>query len=110
GTDKHRLKRVLGVPIKSQQAFDGIISSKVITFLAKFGKDGIDVAVSDKHMRFTLANGAVLYYRMPDEKYPDYNSVFPKESKGTFTVERGQLLKLLKNAGLFVCSHTSRGG
>lgn len=107
GTDGHRMRRVKGIPVKSQKAFDGIVSSKAITFLSRFGKDGIDVSASDKHTRFGLGN-TVFYSRIIDEKYPEIDSVFPRESKGIFSIERNQLLKLLKNAAPFVCCLTHK--
>jgi DNA polymerase-3 subunit beta len=97
GTDGHRLLRVSNVPVKSARTKSLIIPSKAVKFVDKFMGDEVGVGLrGHNHIQFDLEDGVVLYTRLIQERYPDYDSVFPAYSTSEFKVNRLELLRILK--------------
>ncbi len=101
-TDGHKLRRVRNVQIKSPEIADFIISTKAIGIVAKYMDKTVEVALSDRFLRFKLSNGVTLFHRFINERYPDYASVMPPDDTGdSYRVNRKDMLKALKTADSF---------
>jgi len=101
GTDGSKLIRITDVPVTTKKAYHAIILPKAIKFLDKFMGDEVLVTASDEHIKLILDGAVTLISRTVNEKYPDYESVFPGGSDGTFRINRTDLLKALKTGDGF---------
>jgi DNA polymerase III subunit beta len=101
-TDGHRLVRLLHHPEKPiTLKRDVVIPAKALNVVAKSIDTGeTRMSVSDTHVRFTF-NGSILYSRLIEESYPNYESVIPKDNEKLMTVKRDDLVAALRRVSLY---------
>ena len=105
-TNGHVLRQVQNWPLDGED-FVFIVSPKTIRFLVRFMGESVTVAKTADHVRFTLDNDVIFHSRLIDERYPDYQSVFPKEHKGSAYFNRDAALKVLRGLEQF-CDPTTK--
>lgn len=101
-TNGHILRLVENIRAVPKNAhFKGLIPLKMIKFLDKFLKDAAEVSVSKTHLRISLGN-LTIYWRLTDERYPDYRSVLPADMIGMVSLDPTDVLEVLNSAKPFV--------
>jgi len=112
-TDGHILRQIMDVNIhgkaKLKNRFKGILPKKALQILSRMVKNKITVAVSGTHLRFKLAGDIEFYVRLIDEKYPDVDTVIPKEFSGSVSLNKEQFMDLVKDAKPFANRETKLG-
>lgn len=97
-SDGHKLVRNQNFTIKSDTPAAFILPKKPATLLKNvLGKDGGDVVIKfdDHNAEITFADG-VLNCRLIEGRYPNYNSVIPKDNPNNVTVDRKTLIGALR--------------
>lgn len=97
-SDGHKLVRNQNFTIKSDTPAAFILPKKPATLLKNvLGKDGGDVVIKfdDRNAEITFADG-VLNCRLIEGRYPNYNSVIPKDNPNNVTVDRKTLIGALR--------------
>ena len=102
-TDGHRLVRYIRNDYESKE-FQGdvVIPKKFLNMISNIipAEETIQVWMGDSHM--TLSIGSDTYFtRIIDERFPDYESVIPKENDKTVTANRESLLSGVKRVSIF---------
>jgi len=100
GTDSFRLSQIY-LPAHVSQDFKIIIPEDSVKAILKTLKsvnpDNVSIAVSSDKRSAKLSSGNFeILTRLIEEKFPEYKSVFPKEVKHQFAVNREQLLSIIK--------------
>lgn len=101
-TDGHMLSFV-EVPLEGP---DAILPSAGAELIARYGTEEEDheLVIGEEAARFE-AGGTVLYTKLIDETYPDYESVLPGTDK-RLEVPRKELLGAVRRAGIYTPSMT----
>jgi len=92
-TDGHRLGRVeLAGAATSVDDSEVIISPKALNLMRSLSDEVDDVRISlaENHVTFDMGN-SVIYSRLLEGPFPDYNQVIPKKNTKTMTVSREEL-------------------
>ena len=102
-TDGHRLAQYL-CKNKTKSSFTGevIIPKKFLNTVGSYlsGKEDIILLINDSV--FTAKIGVdTVYTRIIDEKFPDYESVIPKDNDKELSVGRKDLLAAVKRVSIF---------
>jgi DNA polymerase-3 subunit beta len=92
-TDGHRLARVQlekAVPDVSGNEF--IVSPKALNILRSLAvdKDDVTISLAENHITFDLGE-SVVYSRLLEGPFPDYNQVIPKKNEKRLIVNREEL-------------------
>ncbi|GAB4042521.1 DNA polymerase III subunit beta [Spirosoma litoris] len=100
-TDGHRLIRIRVPELIVNTPFI-IHSSACSLFLKAYNKNNCNVEVSHSlaNIRFAFAN-YVVYSRLIDERFPDYQNAIPEGATNTATVSRTALINLIGRALVF---------
>jgi len=108
-TNGHRLAR-MDVPVSGAKgSADLIVPPKALDQVRRlFGPaDEIEIAKSDNHLGFRT--GATLVFtRLIEGPYPNYEQVIPKENDRTCTVEKDALASALRRVGVVASDQTHR--
>jgi DNA polymerase-3 subunit beta len=101
-TDGHRLVRLIHHPEQAVSLKrDVVIPAKALQIVGKsIGAGETKISVSDTHVRFTF-DGSILYTRLIEEAYPNYESVIPKDNDKLMTVKRDDLVSALRRVSLY---------
>jgi len=89
--------------------FEGILSAKVITIMARFFRSSITVSGSENFIRFELPNGIQVYSRLIDEHFPDIDAILKHPKSNTITLDKKELLRAIKSCLPFTNSETKLG-
>lgn len=92
-TDGHRLARVeLAGAASSVEDSEVITSPKALNLMRSLSDEVDDVRVSlaENHVTFDMGN-SVIYSRLLEGPFPDYNQVIPKKNSKTMSVSREEL-------------------
>ncbi len=108
-TDGHVLRMQNGLDVGKAKPLSGIIPTKPLLLLAKLARGHTKIGLSATHLSFSLPGDVSLYVRLIDEKYPEVESVVPKEFSGEVLLDRDKVLAIIKAAKPFVdrASHLS---
>ncbi len=101
-TDGHRLAKVdLPQAVAGVGENEFIVSPKALSILRSSvdGADDVKISVSDNHITFDLGN-TVVYSRLLEGPFPDYNQVIPKSNKKRLTVNRDELTDACKRVSI----------
>ncbi len=101
-TDGHVLRMQNGLDVGKAKPLSGIIPTKPLLLLAKLARGHTKIGLSNTHLSFSLPGDVSLYVRLIDEKYPEVESVVPKEFSGEVILDRDKVLSLIKAAKPFV--------
>lgn len=102
-TDGHRLSTITyedeALP---EDGFNAIISTKALNFMLRgLESEGLTATLfSDRYARFHMEN-TILFARLIEEDYVDYNRVIPTETNFELTVNAGNFLSSVKRVSLF---------
>ena len=97
-SDGHKLVRNKNFTIKSETPAAFILPKKPATLLKNvLGKDGGDVVMKfdERSAEINFADG-VLYCRLIEGRYPNYNSVIPQNNPNQLNIDRRSLIGALK--------------
>jgi len=102
-TDGHRLAQYL-CKNTTKETFTGevIIPKKFLNTIGSYigGKEDVSLLINDSV--FTAKVGMdTIYTRIIDEKFPDYESVIPKDNNKELNVDRKSLLAAVKRVSIF---------
>jgi DNA polymerase-3 subunit beta len=109
-TDAHKLVRYHNSEVKTEEFSSFILPKKPIAhlknILANVG-DMVHVDYSDEthHIRFAFGNFE-LYSSLKEGKYPNYESVIPKENPNVLTIGRDEFLKSIRRLGNYSSQST----
>ena len=101
-TDGHVLRMQNGLDVGKAKPLSGIIPTKPLLLLAKLARGHTKIGLSGTHLSFSLPGDVSLYVRLIDEKYPEVESVVPKEFSGEVLLDRDKVLALIRAAKPFV--------
>jgi DNA polymerase-3 subunit beta len=102
-TDANKLSRYSRKDFKSEKEMQIIVPKKPIIVLtsALVGKDvEVKMEFNETNISFEFEN-TVLICRLIDAKYPNYESVIPKENPNTLEINRAELASSLKRISIF---------
>ena len=97
-SDGHKLVRNKNFTIKSENPAAFILPKKPATLLKNvLGKDGGDVVIKfdERSAEISFADG-VLFCRLIEGRYPNYNSVIPQHNPNQLNIDRRSLIGALK--------------
>jgi DNA polymerase-3 subunit beta len=91
-TDGHRLARVEMEDAVKGDDKDVIVSPKALNIYRSLATDldTVNVSLADNHITFDLGD-SVIYSRLLEGPFPDYNQVMPKKNTKKMTVSRLEL-------------------
>ena len=109
-TDAHKLVRYRNSEVKTDDFSSFILPKKPIAhlknILANYA-DAVHIDYSDEthHIRFAFGNFE-LYSSLKEGKYPNYESVIPKENPNVLTIGRDEFLKSIRRLGNYSSQST----
>jgi DNA polymerase-3 subunit beta len=92
-TDGHRLAKVeLPSAVSGVAENDVVVSPKALNLLRSLsdGVDEVRVSMAENHITFDLGD-SIIYSRLLEGPFPDYNQVIPKKNTKKLTVSRAEL-------------------
>ena len=108
-TNGHRLAR-MDVPVSgTAESPPLIVPPKALDQVRRlFGPaDEVEIARSDNHLGFR-AGGTVVFTRLIEGPYPNYEQVIPKDNDRSCTVEKDSLASALRRVGVVASDQTHR--
>ena len=102
-TDGHRLVRFINTKFASgDYVGDNIIPGKFLGILGTYlnGSEDVSLIIGENHIMIQ-SQDTVLYTRIIEERFPDYESVFPKESTNNLKVDRDDVLSAVRRVSIF---------
>lgn len=102
-TDSYRLAECK-IDLKSSKSTMMIVPARTINELIRLLSEGVDGEVEIKFSKteavFEIGDISIVS-RLIDGKFPDYKQIIPQSTKTEVTVERAELLKIVKVASIF---------
>lgn len=107
-TDGHRLSYVENELENDVVLQDNVlVPRKAVSELRRLLKYGENIKIGcEKNFFITMTKGIVLFSRLIDADFPDYNQVVPKSTKNKITLNRDQLLSALKRVSILSSEKT----
>jgi DNA polymerase-3 subunit beta len=102
-TDGHRLVKHFRTDLQGDgYQGDNILPVKFLNILQNYlnGDEEITLKIGDNHIVME-GEEAILYTRIIDERFPDYDSVFPKDNDKNLQVNRDELASALRRVSIF---------
>ena len=102
-TDAHRLVRYTRSDIKADKNTGFIVPKKPLNLLKNIlstTNADVQVEYNDTNVKFTFDN-VTMVSRLIDGKYPNYESVIPKENPNKMTISKGSFLNSIKRVSIF---------
>lgn len=102
-TDGHRLVRFVNTQFSgSDYIGDNIIPGKFLGILGSYldGDDEVKLNIGENHIMIQ-SQATVLYSRIIEERFPDYESVFPTESTKNLKIDRDEVLAAVRRVSIF---------
>ena len=93
---------------KLKNDFKGIIPKKALQILSHTVKRDVHAAATNTHLRIMLDKDTEFIARLINEKYPDFDSVIPKEFKGSVSLNKSSFEGLVRDAKPFVNRETGQ--
>ena len=93
---------------KLKNIFKGIIPKKALQILSRTVKRNVQAAATNTHLRVMLGEDLEFYVRLINEKYPDFDSVIPKEFEGSVSLNKSSFEGLVQDAKPFVNRETGQ--
>jgi len=108
-TNGHRLARMDIQVSGSEASADLIVPPKALEQVRRlFGpSDEVEVAKSDNHLGFRTGS-TVVFTRLIEGPYPNYEQVIPRENDRACTVEKDALASALRRVGVVASDQTHR--
>jgi DNA polymerase-3 subunit beta len=107
-TDGHRLRLAESVANEGGN-FDGVINIDWLKILSKKEqKQPLNVSAGESHLKVEF-DDVIILSSLINERYPDYKSILPDKFGGSVTVNRADLLEIIKNGRRFANSITKQG-
>lgn len=103
GTDGHRLVKVVNTSVKPGKDMGGyIISKKSLDLLTKNAEniEEIEISLGESYIIFNLGD-TVIYSRLLEGIYPDYEKVIPKTNDKRLVVNRESIEASLRRVSIF---------
>ncbi len=101
-TDGHRLVKYSRSDFQTS-GFSGdlIIPRKFLSYMSNqlFGKE-VELIIGENHLTAKI-EGDLILTRIIDERFPDYESVIPKDNDKTLTVNKQSLLGAIRRVSIF---------
>jgi len=102
-TDGHRLVRFKKIELKAG-SFEGsvVIPVKFLSLLKPFLKkdESLSLQIGENHIMINL-DGVRISSRIIKDRYPDYESVIPKDNESDLTINKNDLLGSVKRVSIF---------
>jgi DNA polymerase-3 subunit beta len=101
-TDGHRLAKVeLADAAKGVDDNEFIVSPKALNLMRSLtdGVDEVRMSMAENHITFDLGD-SVIYSRLLEGPFPDYNQVIPKKNDKKLTVSRAELTDACKRVSI----------
>ena len=102
-TDGHRLVRCIRKDYTSNE-FDGevIIPTKFLNLIVGYLTDdgSTSLTIGENHVKVEL-DSTVIYSRIIDERFPDYESVIPKDNDKTLIADINKLMSTIRRILIF---------
>lgn len=100
-TDGHRLVKLIRSDITANSEASFIVPEKALNLVTKsFHGNQCDISVSEDHVMFKVDN-SFLISRLINEKYPNYESVIPRDNDKILRVDKDELLSAVKRVSVF---------
>jgi len=102
-TDGHRLVRYVRNDYQADEFLgDVIVPKKFLSLLSSVLKvdESIQLWMGDNHMT-ALINGDTYFTRIIDERFPDFDSVIPKDNDKELIVDRNEILSAVRRVSIF---------
>jgi DNA polymerase-3 subunit beta len=107
-TDANRMVRLSHTGVKPGFEHSFIIPKKCLNLLKSSlggGEVPVTVDISSNNIRFS-SDTFVLYARIMDERFPDYNAVIPVNNNKTLIVNRQDIIAAVKRISIFANQQT----
>ena len=105
-TDGHRLVRIITKGLNLPKNFvEILIPSKTLNLAIKSIEGNTKVSFDEKHINFDFGAG-ILYSKLIDEQYPNYEAVIPLDYDKKLVADRAQLLSSVRRVSLYSSSTT----
>ena len=107
-TNGHRLAK-MDVPAKGGSTADLIVPPKALEQIRRlFGaEEALDIARSDNHIGFR-ADGTLVFSRLIEGPYPNYEQVIPRENDKFATVDKAAMAAALRRMSVVASDQTHR--
>ena len=103
-TDAHKLVRYMRSDAKASAGANFIMPKKPLTLLKNVlineDEEEVKLEYTETNARFSFGN-ITLICRLIDGRYPNYDSVIPKENPNKMTISRQALLTSIKRVSIF---------
>ncbi|MFT4525858.1 MAG: DNA polymerase-3 subunit beta [Bacteroidia bacterium] len=103
-TDAHKLVRYMRTDAKATAGANFIMPKKPLTLLKNVliseDEEEVKLEYTETNARFSFGN-ITLICRLIDGRYPNYDSVIPKENPNKMTISRQALLTSIKRVSIF---------
>lgn len=102
-SDGHKLVRLRNLSVKSEERASFILPKKPATLLKNLlaKEDGVVRLQFDDNNAYVHCANFEMVCRLIEGRYPNYNSVIPKENPFQVTIDRLSLLNALKRVSVF---------
>ncbi len=109
-TDAHKLVRFKRHDAKTSKSASFIIPRKALLLLnSTLPADDTQVTISyNSSNAFFAFNNISLICRLIDARYPDYNAVIPKDNNNHLTINRNELMGMLRRLIIFANKTTNQ--
>ncbi len=103
-TDAHKLVRYMRTDAKASAGANFIMPKKPLTLLKNVlineNEEEVNLEYNETNARFSFGN-ITLICRLIDGRYPNYDSVIPKDNPNKMTISRQSLLTSIKRVSIF---------
>ncbi len=109
-TDGFRLSKVITNEFTQENGKDDnfILPIKTVDLIAKLITDGkVKIEFDDVMIKFTF-DGVLVYSKLIDDTFPNYESVIPKDNDKKLLINRYEILSALRRASIFTDKVTMR--
>ncbi|MDK2837619.1 MAG: polymerase subunit beta [Bacteroidota bacterium] len=103
GSDGHKLVRFINKAVKSESRSSFILSKKPANLLrALLPRETGEIEIRfDEDQAYVVMQDYTMLCRFTEGRYPNYNSVIPKNNPNSVTIDRLSLLNALKRVAVF---------
>lgn len=109
-TDGHRLVRYILNNVSAQESSNNVIvPRKFLALVQTILNDGeeLELWLCENHLNLTLGND-VIFSRIIDERFPDYENVIPKDNDKTLSIGKDDILSAVRRVSIFANKSTNQ--
>jgi DNA polymerase-3 subunit beta len=102
-TDAHKLVKYERIDLTAPETAEFIMPKKPLNLLKSVlvgSNEEVTISYNNSNIQFSFDN-IVVFCRLIDGKYPNYEAVIPKENPNIMTISRIQLLNTVKRISIF---------